>query len=106
MRDIKVERKEEIVINETEIKSAAQDFFMEYEYNIDNIHKRDYIIESILLGASEVTLDEDDLEIWRENMNKDDINTIMEVFWEEYERLAIESVKKEIAERRDWDHLD
>ena len=106
MGDIKVERREEIVITEAVIKAVAQDFFMEHEYDFDNINKRDYIVESILLSASEVTLDEDDLEIWRENMNKDDINTIMMMFWDEYEKLAIESIKKEVAERRDWDHLD
>lgn len=106
MRDIKVERREEIVISEAEIKSAAQDFFMECKYNFDSINKRDYIIEGILLGASEVTLDEDDLEIWRENMKKEDINAIMEVFWNEYERLAVEGVRQEVEERRNWDHLD
>lgn len=106
MRDIKVERKEEIEIRESDIKAAAQDFFTECEYNFDSINKRDYIIESILMGASEITLDEDDLEIWRENMNKEDINAIMEVFWNEYERLAVEGVRQEVEERRNWDHLD
>ena len=99
MEPIKIERKEEITIEWTDIRGAVEDIYYDYGVQIEYIPSKDYIINTILKIASVTELDDDLLSVWRDQIDEQLYNKLIEKFWDEYKAYGCEKTIKAIEDR-------
>lgn len=87
---IRIERKEEIIINCDSIHDAVEHIYYEIGHDLGRILNEEYIIDEILMVASPVMRykDEDELEAWRKQIDKRVWDNLIDIFWCAYKGYA------------------
>lgn len=105
MEKIRLTRTEELEITHNDVQAAVQDAVDDNGLNPSELPEINDLIDMVINRASEFELNDEERETWRDQMDDEQYNTIIDVFWEEFVAYANELIQQEITERKKWDKM-
>lgn len=105
MEKIRLTRTEEFEITHNNVQAAVQDAVDDNGLNPGELPEANDLIDMVINRASEFELNDEEREIWRDQMGDEQYNTIIDAFWEEFIAYANELIQQEITERKKWDKM-
>ena len=103
MDTMKLERRQEISVTQSDIDATAQSLIEYNGFGPDEQPEADIIITEIIKTASEIILDDNEADVWLSEMNDDSYKLLIDEFWDSFEKLAINVLKENIEEKKKWD---
>ena len=105
MEKIRLTRTEELEITHNDVQAAVQDAIDDNGLNPSELPEINDLIDMVINRASEFELNDEERETWRDQIDDEQYNTIIDVFWEEFVAYANELIQQEITERKKWDKM-
>ena len=105
MEKIRLTRTEELEITHNDVQAAVQDAIDDNGLNPSELPEINDLIDMVINRASEFELNDEERETWRDQIDDEQYNTIIDVFWKEFVAYANELIQQEITERKKWDKM-